>query len=224
MTVENISWSISTKECCRPRRGLNPRPPGLQSDGASNWATEAGSSLDVVPDILSGPISYTCRRAHMQVEDFLEMIACLRIFKLPTFGARGELALGFWWHINPHVAYKKLKLQCYFLARDHFYICDKAHGPSLSARLCSRFVCDEMAVTFLETCSQEAGRMLGRTLEFSHPQHLVPACHTPSHHPNLLEFFKPYPCSPKSASFRIKLTKLYWWLSQIQAFSTIKGM
>ena len=42
MTIENISWSISTKECCRPRRGLNPRPPGLQSDGASNWATEAG--------------------------------------------------------------------------------------------------------------------------------------------------------------------------------------
>ena len=41
MTVENISWSISTKECCRPRQGLNPRPPGLQSDGASNWATEA---------------------------------------------------------------------------------------------------------------------------------------------------------------------------------------
>ena len=45
MTVENISWSISTKECCRPRRGLNPRPPGLQSDGASNWATDAGRSL-----------------------------------------------------------------------------------------------------------------------------------------------------------------------------------
>ena len=40
MTVENISWSISTKECCRPRWGLNPRPTGLQSDGASNWATE----------------------------------------------------------------------------------------------------------------------------------------------------------------------------------------
>ena len=45
MTVDNISWSISTKECCRPRRGLNPRPPGLQSDGASNWATEAGGSI-----------------------------------------------------------------------------------------------------------------------------------------------------------------------------------
>ena len=47
MTVENISWSISTKECCRPRRGLNPRPPGLQSDGASNWATEAGRLYNV---------------------------------------------------------------------------------------------------------------------------------------------------------------------------------
>ena len=32
MTVENISWSFSTKECCRPRRGLNPRPSGLQSN------------------------------------------------------------------------------------------------------------------------------------------------------------------------------------------------
>ena len=42
MTIENISWSISSKECCRPRRGLNLRPPGLQSNGASNWATEAG--------------------------------------------------------------------------------------------------------------------------------------------------------------------------------------
>ena len=41
MTVENISWSVSTKECCRPLRGLNQQPPGLQSDGASNWATEA---------------------------------------------------------------------------------------------------------------------------------------------------------------------------------------
>ena len=41
MTVENISWSISTKECCRPLWRLNPPPPGLQSDGASNWATEA---------------------------------------------------------------------------------------------------------------------------------------------------------------------------------------
>ena len=32
MTVENISRSISMKECCRPRRGSNPQPPGLQSD------------------------------------------------------------------------------------------------------------------------------------------------------------------------------------------------
>ena len=27
MTVGNISWSISMKECCWPRWGLNPRPP-----------------------------------------------------------------------------------------------------------------------------------------------------------------------------------------------------
>ena len=47
MTVENISWSISTKECYRPRRGLNPWPPGLQLDGASNWATEAGPLQDI---------------------------------------------------------------------------------------------------------------------------------------------------------------------------------
>ena len=43
MTIENISWSISTKECCRPRWGLNPRIPGRQLDGSSNWATEAGT-------------------------------------------------------------------------------------------------------------------------------------------------------------------------------------
>ena len=118
----------------------------------------------------------------MQVEDLLEMIACLRVFKLPNFEARGELALGFWRHINPHVTYKKLMLQSYFLTRDHFYIYDKfVHGPTEKDEvyLCgyvSRLVCDEMAVTFLETCSQEAGQMLGCTLGFSHPQHLVPAC------------------------------------------------
>ena len=32
MTIENISWSISTKECCRPQWGSNLRPAGLQSD------------------------------------------------------------------------------------------------------------------------------------------------------------------------------------------------
>ena len=111
----------------------------------------------------------------MQVEDLLEMIVCLRVFKLPNFEARGELALGFWWHINPDVAYKKLMLQSYFLARGHFYICDKfVHGPTEKDEVClrgyvSRLVCDEMAVTVLEACSQEAGQMLGRTLGFSHP-------------------------------------------------------
>ena len=56
MTVENISWSISTKECCRPRRGLNPRPPGLQSEGASNWTTEAGKHHIVEVFFCKSPI------------------------------------------------------------------------------------------------------------------------------------------------------------------------
>ena len=99
----------------------------------------------------------------MRVEDFLEMIARLKVFKLHNFKAWGELALGIWWHINPHVAYKKLMLQGYFLARDHFYNCDKfAHGPTEQDEVyqrgyVSRLVCDEMAVTFLETYFQEAG-------------------------------------------------------------------
>ena len=90
------------------------------------------------------------------------MIACLRVFKLPNFEARGELALGFWWHISPCVAVKKLILQGFCLARDHFYICDKCvHGPMEKDEVylhsyVSQLVHDDMAVTFLETCSQEA--------------------------------------------------------------------
>ena len=107
---------------------------------------------------ISSVISYTCRCTHMWIEDLLEMFASLRVFKLSNFKARGELALGFRWHISPHVAYKRLMLQGYFLARDHFYICDKfAHGLQKKDEVClcghvSRLVRDEMAVTFLETC------------------------------------------------------------------------
>ena len=75
-------------------------PPGFTTPTvwpscATHLLSFEQSSLDVVPDILSGPISYTCRCAHMQVEDLLEVIACLRVFKLPNFEARGELALAF---------------------------------------------------------------------------------------------------------------------------------
>ena len=73
----------------------------------------------------------------MRVEDLLEMIARLRVFKLPNFKTRGKLVFGFWWHINPHVTYKKLMLQGYFLASNHFYICDKfAHGPTEKDEVC----------------------------------------------------------------------------------------
>ena len=111
------------------------------------------ASLDVVPDILSGSIGYSCRCTQLPVEDLLEMVACLRIFKLPNFKARNELALGFWWHISTHVAYKKLMLQDCFLARDHFYICDKfAPGSTEKDEVylhdyVSQLVHNEMAVT-----------------------------------------------------------------------------
>ena len=36
MTIENLSWSISTKECSLTRRGLNLRLPDLQSDAHPN--------------------------------------------------------------------------------------------------------------------------------------------------------------------------------------------
>ena len=67
------------------------------------------------------------------------------------------------------------------------YICDKfAHGPTAKDEVSYRkgwslcgyvswLVLDKMAVTFLETCSQEAGQMLGQlfTPGFSHPQQQV---------------------------------------------------
>ena len=69
----------------------------------------------------------------------------VRVFKLPNFKARGEL--GFWWHINPCIPYKKLMLQGYFLARDHFL-----RMKSICKATFPRLVCDEMAVIVLVTC------------------------------------------------------------------------
>ena len=128
--------------------------------GKTSCATHLLSCLEqvclyVISDILSGSINNTCRRTHMQVED-LEMVARLRVFRLPNFKTWGELAPGFWWHINPHVACKKLML--HFLARDHFHIYDKSAHDSTEMDdvylhdCVSRLVCDDMAVTFLETC------------------------------------------------------------------------
>ena len=109
-------------------------PPQL-SWAVQPWCCSRYSQWLLVPDILSGCISCTCRHAHMQVEDLLKMIARLRVFKLPNFEVRGELSLGFWWHINPHVAYKKLMLQGYFLARDHLHlwqVCAWSYGKGWS--------------------------------------------------------------------------------------------
>ena len=51
MTVENISWSISTKECCRPRRGwtrdllvsnrtAHPTEPPRPALSVADWTTD----------------------------------------------------------------------------------------------------------------------------------------------------------------------------------------
>ena len=48
MTVENISWSISTKECCRPRRGLNPRPPGSKEFFGLEYRKKSGLTFQYV--------------------------------------------------------------------------------------------------------------------------------------------------------------------------------
>ena len=69
MTVENISWSTSAKECCLPRRGLNPRPPGLQSDSASNWATEAGHFWWTLHQTqISFSTAELCHKTHKKVQ------------------------------------------------------------------------------------------------------------------------------------------------------------
>ena len=86
----------------------------------------------------------------MQVENLLEVISPLRVFQLPNFKTvtGHKLALGFWWHIKPHVAYKKLMLQGYFLARDNFHICDRsahcsAEKDEVYLRGCiSNYYCD----------------------------------------------------------------------------------
>ena len=144
------------------------------------------ASLDVVPHILSGSTSYICTQ--MQVEDLLEMISCLRVFRLPNFKGRGKLVLLFWWHINPYVTYKKLRLQGYFLARYHFYICEKfTHGPTEKDEVylhcyISRLVRDEMASRFLKRVPKKQVECQGKLWGFLTLNILVLACHTPSHH------------------------------------------
>ena len=68
-----LAWSIALFPCVGLFHVFIP-PPGFTMPTV--WPSCATyllscleqSSLDVVPDILSGPISYTCRCAHMQVD------------------------------------------------------------------------------------------------------------------------------------------------------------
>ena len=94
MTIENISWSISTKECCRPRRGLNPRPPGLQSDGAFNWATEAGEPV-CVPDHIRWCAHCVSNLDPVALNSYSHVISCKRIRVLLKYWSRLASGSGF---------------------------------------------------------------------------------------------------------------------------------
>ena len=59
MTVENISWSISTKECCRTRRGSNTRPPGLHSDAHPTEPPRSATHKSLTAYIQDGYIDWT---------------------------------------------------------------------------------------------------------------------------------------------------------------------
>ena len=141
------------------------------------------SRLDV-PDILSGPISYTCRRAHMQVEDLWKSLLVWGSLSFQTLR---------WW-VNLHLDFGGTSI---LMLHIRSWCCRATSSPGITftsvtsvstekdeVYLCghvSQLVRDEMAVTYLETCcSQEAGQMLGHSLGFS--RHLVPACLIWSHH------------------------------------------
>ena len=147
------------------------------------------ASLDVVADIFSGSICYTCRHIHMQIEDLLEMIAHLRVFKLPTFKMRGlALRLDFVgmlilmshtrsWCCRatslPGITFTSVTSLCMVLQKRIKSIC-MADFPT-----CMWW--DGCHISW-NMCSQEAGQMLGHTLGSFLPQDLVQVCHIPSHH------------------------------------------
>ena len=102
------------------------------------------------------------------------MIARQRVFKFPNFKVRGELALGFWWHASPHVAYKKLMLWqvCAWSYRKEWSVCVATFPDLYVMRWLSRFL-------KLFPRSRLNARAYSWVLS---PQHLVLACRTPSHH------------------------------------------
>ena len=133
MTVENISWSISTKECCRPRRGLNPRPPGLQSDGASNWATEASwfcsrnngicdcKSDDLLPQITNFQYSYPHSNAFIHLfclkKCFVKEKVLFAQSGKPCKLRKNQMPANesnvTWWHLIPDSILQKILLQIF---------------------------------------------------------------------------------------------------------------
>ena len=83
MTIENISWLISTKECCRPRRGLNPLPPGLQSDGGSRVGGAGGGKTNDLHPLRanSSPLEYIILRRDLVLDSKQEVTKVVSLAK-----------------------------------------------------------------------------------------------------------------------------------------------
>ena len=164
-------------------------PPGFTTP-------TVGPSCAIHLLVLSSPVLFSSRypqwphqlQVDMQVEDLLEMIARLRVFKLTNFEARGKRA----WILVAHQSLCRRQEADVsgLLPRQEsllhlWQVCAWSYGIrwSLFAWLCF-LTCtwwDGGHVSW-NMCSQEAGQMFWHTLCFSHLPHLVPACHTPSHH------------------------------------------
>ena len=103
MTVENVSWSISTKECCRTRQGSNPRPP-VSWPGSENLPFPLFSYLCVCVCVC------VCVCYYSQESFRLEFIDCvsltLSFVKLSLYWLIKSCFLGIimrhvtWWHYS----------------------------------------------------------------------------------------------------------------------------
>ena len=117
----------------------------------------------------------------MQIEDLLEMIACLRVFKLPNlhldFGGTSILML----HTRSRCCRATLSPGITFTSVTSLRMVLQKRMKSICVAMFPSLYVMRWLSLFLKW-SQEASRMLGQTLGFSHPQHLVPAFHIPSHH------------------------------------------
>ena len=88
MTLEMISWSISTKECCRTQRGSNPRRPDHLS-GAHPTEPQR-PAYTMMRNLPKGPLCYL---RTMQVEISLRISAGWSGPSLPAYRINGYCSI-----------------------------------------------------------------------------------------------------------------------------------